>query len=285
MSVITSGKATDILDHIIHLSSPGRLQEAVNHFSSLGLIVIPGGAHSDGLTSNALILLSSGVYIELIAFNHEPEFYPPGSPARLSRDNHLWANERPGWIDYSHLGFESVGDVINSRGGGKVTYMEAWNGGRERPDGVTLKWKVIFPARKKHVRGTLPFFCQDVTPRALRVPINSSNTAHTSTAKGIAHIRIFASPSKYSALLGQLTAVLGSGPLAKTPTSVTFALATGTHLIVELGLDRDSEHGVYISEVGFLVAHGHGAGLAGERHSNQRDSYGRVVFVEEGKSY
>ncbi|KAG9125551.1 hypothetical protein FRC07_007161 [Ceratobasidium sp. 392] len=101
--------ATNVLDHIVHLSPPGKLSEAVAHWESLGFkqvftphfspsTVIPGGQHADGYTSNALVPLSDGVYIELIAFNQPPLEGPA--------PKHWWATKQPGWIDWACLGLE-----------------------------------------------------------------------------------------------------------------------------------------------------------------------------------
>jgi hypothetical protein len=131
--------------------------------------VIPGGQHADGLTSNALVAFADGVYIELIAFEKPESEYPPDSP----RSKHWWANKKPGWIDWACLGLEDhVDKTIASRDkevGSGVQYQEGKIGGRKRAsDGQELKWRVTFP-EVKHGRGTVPFFCQDLTPRDLRV--------------------------------------------------------------------------------------------------------------------
>lgn len=47
-------------------------------------------------------------------------------------------------------------------------YQPTTPGGRVRPDGTVLKWRITAPDAR-HGRGVLPFFCQDVTPRGWRV--------------------------------------------------------------------------------------------------------------------
>ena len=131
--------------------------------------MIPGGTHTGGLTYNALVILSDGAYLELIAFTHPASYYPAGSADRKARESHTWANKTPGWIDYAHLGVDkSVSEVINGRKGGAV-YEPPVDGGRTREDGVVLKWVITAPDVERHGRGTLPFFCGDITPRKLRV--------------------------------------------------------------------------------------------------------------------
>lgn len=130
--------------------------------------VIPGGTHADGLTYNALIILPDGVYVELIAFVEDVSSYPEGSTERRARQTHWWADKEQGWIDWSHLALDrAIGGEINNRAG-KDVYREPQEGGRKRADGEELKWRVTFP-QEQFERGTIPFFCEDLTPRALRV--------------------------------------------------------------------------------------------------------------------
>ncbi|KAF8748796.1 Glyoxalase-like domain [Rhizoctonia solani] len=202
-----NGSPTNILDHIIHLSPPGKLSEAVAHWENLGFHVIPGGTHADGLTSNALVALADGVYIELIAFE-KPPIGPPAS-------DHWWAKKQPGWIDWACLGLEdSVDQTVAGREKGVdsgVEYQEGKEGGRKRAsDGKELKWRVTFP-QLKHGRGTIPFFCQDLTPRELRVPAADPDT-HTNSALGIAYLHLTVPQAAFDRIKAQLSVVLGTRP-------------------------------------------------------------------------
>ncbi|EEB95707.1 hypothetical protein MPER_05280, partial [Moniliophthora perniciosa FA553] len=47
--------STNILDHIVHLTPPGSVEETARQFRDLGFNVLPGGRHADGLTENALV--------------------------------------------------------------------------------------------------------------------------------------------------------------------------------------------------------------------------------------
>lgn len=104
---------------------------------------------------------------------HEIDYYPKGSPERHARENHRWANTKLGWIEWAHgdLSPESsvLYQVINSRApSGKDLYHPPVPGGRTRADGVVLKWTVT-PSVAGQGSGNIPFFCQDLTPRRLRV--------------------------------------------------------------------------------------------------------------------
>ncbi|QRV86849.1 hypothetical protein RhiJN_14867 [Ceratobasidium sp. AG-Ba] len=268
--------ATNVLDHIIHLSPPGKLDEAVAHWESLGFKVIPGGQHADGLTSNALVSLADGVYIELIAFIHPPSSYPPDHP----RHTHWWAPKQPGWIDWACLGLEdAVDETIHERekqAESGVGYQPGQVGGRVRAgDGKELKWRVTFPERK-HGRGSVPFFCQDLTPRELRVPSADTET-HTNTALGISHIHLSVPADTFSKVKAQLSVVLDSRfDEASTewelalPQSVQAATRTPR---LRLSTARAGATTSSIDEVGFFVS----------RSKDQVDTpkgFGKVVFVD-----
>ncbi|KAG8820807.1 hypothetical protein FRC19_008585 [Serendipita sp. 401] len=205
------------LDHIIHLTSPGKLQETVCVFQEHGFEVLPGGKHADGLTENALIVLEDGVYIELIQFVQPLEQYQEGSPEWEARKDHWWASMKEnGWIDYSLgdlTGPEDapIGTTINERAketGVNLEYDKGLEGGRIKPDGDILRWLVTFPA-KQHLRGSVPFFCKDLTPRSRRVPWDKAGTAPTNKAR-IAAVTLKTTPENFMRYRSELSTVLGT---------------------------------------------------------------------------
>ena len=76
------------LDHIVILISHDALLTLSDHLQD-HFVIAPGGTHADGLTSNKLILLPDGVYLESIAFAKDAahqvlnEFRGPGVDAVL----------------------------------------------------------------------------------------------------------------------------------------------------------------------------------------------------------
>ncbi|KAF8479952.1 glyoxalase-like domain-containing protein [Gautieria morchelliformis] len=263
--------ATDVLDHIVHLTPPGTVEQAASEFRKLGFDVIPGGTHADGLTANALVVLADGVYLELIAFVH------PGAPPA----SHRWGRTAPGWIDFAHLGLSAdVSSVINARAaqdGSGVEYCVAVDGGRETPGGERLEWRLTAPGAE-HGVGRLPFFCEDVTPRDRRVPAAGK---HPCTAQGVSHVKLRAPGSAaFETAKAQLSTVVGRGPTpAADGRSVAWRLQTpraGAELHTTLVLVlEDAAAGVDaragICEVGFWVREGPG----GEVES----PYGRIVMT------
>lgn len=68
----------------------------------------------------------------------------------------------------------SDGGVVADGGSVAVKYLAPVEGGRTKPDGDVLQWRVTFPDSAVHGRGALPFFCEDLTPRIRRVSRYSS---------------------------------------------------------------------------------------------------------------
>ncbi|KAI9570734.1 glyoxalase-like domain-containing protein [Boletus coccyginus] len=286
-----STPSTNILDHIIHLTPPGTVEQVSQQFRDLGFNVIAGGTHTGGLSANALVILGDDAYLELISFTHPPSHYPPGSPDRQRRDANPWAQKEPGWIDFSFLGTSttSIARIINARAErdqSGIHYAPESDGGRTRTDGQVLQW-VISAAENDQLRGTVPFFCGDVTPRNWRVPVEPpSNAVHPSGARGVAHVRLLGKPESLASTSAQLTSVVGEPPRSNaTGSECTWTLdvpsdTTGTQkprLILSAPTnDEEQDHlatkGAGIFEVGFLV------GSDGvERES--RTPYGKVVWL------
>jgi len=278
----------------VHLTPPGTIEETTKKFRELGFKVVPGGTHTRGLTENALVVFQDDVYLELISFTHLPSHYPPSSPERHERESHYWASKNPGWIDFAFLGNSttSISKIINERAnedGSGVEYSPEEKGGRERPDGKVLEWVISAPV-VGHGRGSLPFFCGDITSRKWRVPVDPpSNTQHPSTASGVAYVRTLVDEKAFAAVSDQLTSVIGSQPIIATATDTTWVLDTPStigrtehekpRLILSVP-KGNSEHEVLkksgpgIYEVGFWV--NDGGGSIGT-------PYGKIVWCPVGK--
>ncbi|KAF9459107.1 glyoxalase-like domain-containing protein [Collybia nuda] len=270
--------STNRLDHIVHLAPPASVQETSELFRELGFTVLTGGTHEDGLTANALVVFPTGSYFELISFTEPISAYPPGSPERKKRDNHRWAKNQPGWVDYGFLGngsqTERISDIINTRaaknGYTNPLYDPEFHGGRKNPDGETLEWLITSANTKSGSEywKMLPFFCGDITPRRLRVPMDPpSNTQHQNAAVGLAHIRLLALRDSVPAVSRQLTYVVGNEPnLVGSSLGPTYSwdIDTGDDALpcrLILGRPENNEEeeflkaavGVPLFEIGFWV--------------------------------
>ena len=184
------------IDHVVQLVED--LDQAVANWKEMGFTVLPGGVHAGGLTHNALVVFRDGSYIELIAFR------------TASSQNHHWARFRGFWgpVDYAISAPNLVSYVGELMTHG-LPYANVSEGGRRRPDGIELQWRSSIPTDDTH---GLPFFIDDVTDRALRVPIQAANVVHTNGASGIAQIRVYV--SSIDVALGNFEALFGKGNAA-----------------------------------------------------------------------
>lgn len=194
------------IDHVIVLLPYSSIVSPPSWLTS-AFTISPGGRHADNRTENRLILFTDGSYLELIAFIDD-------DPKR--REGHWW-DKSYGIADWALTNTtEDQPDVktINSRLEGKdskVRYADPVAGGRKRPDGVELQWKVTFPTGIE--RGAVPFWCHDVTEREKRVPISKEATAHPSGALGIAGIRVGLDGGRVKAVSDAIGSIIGNEKL------------------------------------------------------------------------
>ena len=152
------------LDHIVIVFPTAATQEDLLQFAEpfkKWFTLSEGGFHTDGKSQNVLIAFQDGVYLELIAFTSTPP------------TNHRWAQRTPiKLVDFACLGHpERV----------KEEYQKGMPGGRGK-----CKWVVTMP-KDKWAAGTIPFWCEDVTPREIRVP---KPERHPSGVTGLKRITI-----------------------------------------------------------------------------------------------
>lgn len=176
------------LDHLIlfvPIDSSTNLPKIPELFTK-NFTITPGGFHADGLTSNSLILLADGCYIELISFiNRDPNIVA----------RHWWGPDVnfTGWKDWCLTNGQTPESNWESLGGNSGSHTSPIRGGRQRPDGVDVQWAVTFPQGETEgqaTRGRVPFFCHDVTSRQLRVPIDDEKTKHACGALGVGQLTI-----------------------------------------------------------------------------------------------
>jgi hypothetical protein len=171
------------LDHLILFvpANPSTKLPEVPPFFSNNFTLTPGGFHADGATSNTLILLADGCYIELISFIN-PSLAP----------EHWWGSDANfmGWKDWcltNSLTPEKNYEAV------KDSHSEPIRGGRKRADGVDVAWAVTFPKGEKggqNIRGKVPFFCHDITSRDIRVPLDEAKTTHPCGVLGVRQLSI-----------------------------------------------------------------------------------------------
>lgn len=180
---------TFALDHIV--IAVADLAAAVSDYRALGFTVVEGGEHPGRGSHNALVVFADGSYFELIAFQRpDPDF----------RWWRVLQDAGPGFVDYALLPNDIEADVAAAQRRG-LDFESPVPGGRATPQGENLAWKTA-----RSPKSDVPFFCGDVTPRALRVPEGAVRT-HANGAIGVSALTIAVrnlreSTRRYAALLG-----------------------------------------------------------------------------------
>ena len=158
-----------MLDHVVYVARD--LAAAVDDHKRQGYTVTPGGEHAGGVTHNALVCFADGSYLELVAF------------LRPDPTHRWWRRASSGgFADFALLSDDLAQDLSALK---DLVVREAAEGGRTRPDGVSLRWRAAF------LRAPLPFLIEDLTPRELRVP-GGETVRHANGVTGIATIVVAA---------------------------------------------------------------------------------------------
>jgi len=182
------------IDHIV--IAVNDLETASKDYAQAGFTVTPGGEHTSGVTHNALVSFADGAYFELIAFKN---------PGEEPQQPHRWwskLRKREGLVDYALLSAD-LGEEANALTGRGIAVVGPVDGGRIRPDGQQVAWRILRSADEESL---LPFLIDDQTDRALRVP-NGSAEVHPAGFTAVAGLVIAvpdldAAAANYAAYLG-----------------------------------------------------------------------------------
>jgi hypothetical protein len=157
------------LDHVVYIARD--LAAAAHDYEREGFTVTPGGEHAGGVTHNALVCFADDSYLEIVGF-------------RKPDPTHRWWTHATsgGFADFAVLSDDLAQDVSALK---DLVVREPAEGGRTRPDGVSLRWRVAF------LRAPLPFLIEDLTPRDLRVPAGDA-ARHANGVTGIASLVVAA---------------------------------------------------------------------------------------------
>lgn len=232
---MSSPTVTPQIDHIV-IKIPYKDLQNPPAWLTNNFTLAPGGRHAHGLTENKLILFEDGSYLELIAFvDEDPSI----------KGDHWWRDHDYGFVDWAlttpkqqHQDLEEELREIYKIDG-HANYGPSQDGGRIRPDGQVVEWKVISTINLR--RGLVPFWCLDVTERELRVPISETAlTTHPCGATGIGRLDLRVptqeSTKWFERLLrsaahldegGRLTWSLST--VVKDTTSATLSVSTPAH--------------------------------------------------------
>jgi catechol 2,3-dioxygenase-like lactoylglutathione lyase family enzyme len=183
------------LDHVV--ISVTDLQAAMRDFQNAGFRLQYGGKHADGITENALILFADGSYLELIALT-------TGQQREAAGFKQLLRENGEGYTGYALYSDDLVEDLNTMEAQG-IYVSPIRPGGRARPDGVVLQWRIALLDN-----GMSPFVIQDDSPREWRVPAFGEDVLHENGARGIQALNIHC--SNYDASLKRYSAICGTAP-------------------------------------------------------------------------
>lgn len=194
------------LDHILILFPAKVIQNLPKSFHD-AFTISPGGTHADNKTFNRLVIFKSGVYLELLAFVEDDA---------KKKKGHWWGGKTPGTVMDWALGSNSIQDVESVRQklnevGSEINFAPGKEGARIKPDGVEIQWVVTNP-KDGIQRGSVPFWCHDLTDRQLRVPTTKDTTDHASGALGIKSLDLVSSKEQFPELVKAYSAMFGNEP-------------------------------------------------------------------------
>lgn len=198
----------ELIDHVV--IAVRDLDQASADLRRLGFTVTPGGEHGHRRSRNALVSFADSAYLEIIAFKD------PDTP----QDNPWWRllSVGEGFVDYAVFTRDLAAEIAALRAAG-LDPSGPDDGGRLRPDGQRVDWRV---ARVASFAGDrLPFVIEDVTPRELRVPGGDAavHAVGVTGVRGVTSVArdLDATARAYEALLGRpgepvATDFAGAGP-------------------------------------------------------------------------
>lgn len=186
------------IDHIVIAVTD--LEAAVRDYDALGFTVLQGGAHPRG-SRNALVAFEDGAYLEIIAF---------GRPVPGFRWWEVLSAAGSGLVDYALLPDDLDKRLAAVRDHG-IAIDGPIDGERLQPDGSRIAWRSARPPEPD-----IPFLCEDVTARALRVPEGAARR-HRNGVTGVAGVTVAVrdlgvSTARYRAMLGAAPMATGGVP-------------------------------------------------------------------------
>ena len=137
------------LDHVSYACGPAGLAATETRFTAeLGVGLAKGGVHPSFGTTNALVPLAGGSYIELVAVLQ----HPAADKAPFGKAVKRRSETGGGWLGWV-IAVDDIAPIERRLGRSAVA------GHRHRPDGFDLKWRQI-GVDSMLTRPDLPFFVQ-----------------------------------------------------------------------------------------------------------------------------
>jgi Glyoxalase-like domain len=147
-----TSRSGDVLARVDHLAyATPDLERGVAEIEKLlGVRATPGGQHPGRGTRNALVALGPTSYLEIVG--PDPDQPPPKEPRSFGLDS-LAAPRLVAWAANT----SDIDALVRDAAKQGVNLGEIKSGGRKRPDGMVLSWRVT-DATKTPGDGIVPFF-------------------------------------------------------------------------------------------------------------------------------
>ncbi|KAK7941574.1 glyoxalase [Apiospora aurea] len=160
----SSSSPTPLLDHIVILVPHAFLASPPSWFAD-AFTLYPGGKHADGVTENVLVFFADGSYLELIAFVDDDVGRGGGlgtGGAGRGRGRTSDGEDDADRLGSAAAAFKQIQHKVRNTNTG-IEYRDLVRGGRNRPDGVALKWATSAAADEANggnplEPGVLPFW-------------------------------------------------------------------------------------------------------------------------------
>ncbi len=220
-------------DHIV--ISVNDLEQAITTYREAGFTVVRGGAHASGITHNALVIFSDGVYLELIALI-DPDQREQSAFKALVRPTE-------GYTGYAFYTDDLPAEIDRMT---SIASDDIRAGSRTTTDGVLLKWQM---ARLDDTMS--PFVIQDITPREQRVPAVPTTTDHANGVTGLADVTILV--PDYPTAVARYTAILGTEPTESDAERAQFAVGDATLTLAQPANPSQREYVLHFGAVPYRL--------------------------------
>ncbi|MCP8618104.1 VOC family protein [Salirhabdus salicampi] len=141
-------------DHLV-IATPKPEIAAANAAKTKNIVTLQGGEHKKWGTYNYLAFMENNSYIEWIGI-HQPNNARKSDNPLIQLLFRKQQENRNGPIQYALRTYNMDGLVKHFRKH-NIDYAGPFTGSRKKPDGTTLRWRMLFPQHDKFV---LPFLIE-----------------------------------------------------------------------------------------------------------------------------
>lgn len=167
------------LDHIVIAGNDAETASA-QYGNQFTVKAIKGGEHTNWGTYNYLSYFSNDSYLEWLGISDLAKAHHAENPL-IQHLVFMIENDLPGPFQFA-LRTNNIDNYVTHFEKQNIPYTGPIEGNRQKPDGTTLKWRMLFP-QYNHTEEILPFLIEwenlaDVYPDASLLNLQTINTIH-----------------------------------------------------------------------------------------------------------